>query len=135
LCRYGNVPDQEAQARATAWALDNESKGWAVAPCNDGYAYTAPVGSFLPNGFGLYDMAGNAWQWTEDCFREDWSLDDAPTDGSARMTGDCNRRHIRGGSWIYSWGPGDLTMNLRAWVGTAVVGANLGFRVARTLTP
>jgi formylglycine-generating enzyme required for sulfatase activity len=42
---------------------------------------TAPVGSFAPNRFGLYDMVGNVWEWVEDCVHP--SYNDAPTDGSA----------------------------------------------------
>jgi formylglycine-generating enzyme required for sulfatase activity len=57
----------------------------------------APVGSFTPNAFGLYDMLGNAWQWTEDCWHESYT--DAPNDGSAWLTGDCSKRVLRGGSW------------------------------------
>ena len=59
---------------------------------------TAPVGSFAPNGFGLYDMVGNVWAWTEDCYHD--SYIGAPTDGSAWTSGDCRRRIFRGGSWF-----------------------------------
>src|SRR4051812_6488726 len=41
----------------------------------DGFEYTAPVGSFPPNGYGLYDMAGNVWQWTADWYQEHGKLD------------------------------------------------------------
>jgi formylglycine-generating enzyme required for sulfatase activity len=51
----------------------------------------------LPNVFGLYDMHGNVWQWTEDCFHD--SYQDAPTDGSAWTADDCSPRVSRGGSW------------------------------------
>ncbi len=57
----------------------------------------SPVGSFSPNPFGLYDMLGDVWQWTADCWNESYL--GAPTDGSARTTGDCSRHVLRGGSW------------------------------------
>jgi formylglycine-generating enzyme required for sulfatase activity len=47
----------------------------------DGYHYTSPAGHFLPNGFGLYHMHGNAWQWVEDCCHD--SHIGAPSDRSA----------------------------------------------------
>jgi formylglycine-generating enzyme required for sulfatase activity len=58
---------------------------------------TAPVGSFAPNQFGLYDMVGNVQERTEDCWHNDYN--GAPTDGSAWTSGDCSVRVIRGGSW------------------------------------
>jgi len=57
---------------------------------------TAPVGSFAANGFGLYDMVGNVWQWTEDCYHDSYRA--APADGSAWTTGACKGRVIRGAS-------------------------------------
>lgn len=54
--------------------------------------------SFEPNAYGLYNMQGNVWEWAQDCWNP--SHDGAPTDGSARTTGDCTQRSLRGGSWI-----------------------------------
>ena len=76
--------------------------GAANANCNGcGSAWDnrsiAPVGSFRANPFGLYEMLGNVWQWTADCWNE--SLAGAPEDGKARIGGDCSKRVLRGGSW------------------------------------
>jgi formylglycine-generating enzyme required for sulfatase activity len=57
----------------------------------------SPVGSFKPNRFGLYDMLGDVWQWTDDCWNETYT--GAPDDGRPWTTGDCRRRVLRGGSW------------------------------------
>jgi formylglycine-generating enzyme required for sulfatase activity len=60
---------------------------------------TAPVGSFKPNPFGLYDTSGNVWEWVEECWHRNYS--GAPADASAWIVGgDCVRRMIRGGSWV-----------------------------------
>jgi formylglycine-generating enzyme required for sulfatase activity len=62
---------------------------------------TAPVGSFKPNPFGLYDTAGNVWEWAEECWHDNYS--GAPGDGSAWISGgNCTRRVRRGGSWFNS---------------------------------
>ncbi|MCP3676440.1 MAG: formylglycine-generating enzyme family protein [Deltaproteobacteria bacterium] len=59
---------------------------------------TAWVGSFKANRFGLYDTAGNVWEWVEDCWHDDY--DGVPKDGGAWTTGgDCGRRVLRGGPW------------------------------------
>ncbi len=62
---------------------------------------TAPVKSFKPNQFGLYDMHGNVWEWTDDCWNESYS--GAPIDGSAWTTGDCGKRVLLGGSWARNY--------------------------------
>jgi formylglycine-generating enzyme required for sulfatase activity len=114
LCRYGNFQDQKA--------------GNSGASCNDGYDHTSPVGHYAPNAFGLYDMAGNVWQWTADCWHRDYS--GAPGDGSAWANRDCYERVIRGGSWYSNpWA-------LRAAVRVSSSQDNaVGFRLARTLIP
>ena len=91
---------------------------------------TLPVGSFLPNAFGLYDMLGNVSEWVKDCWNEDYTVD-VPNDGSAWLHGKCNGRVVRGGSWE------DSEDELRS---AARTGGNLddrfytdGLRVARDL--
>ncbi|HEY5718456.1 MAG TPA: formylglycine-generating enzyme family protein, partial [Motiliproteus sp.] len=58
---------------------------------------TAPVGSFKPNPFGLYDLNGNVYEWVSDCYNDSYSQ--APNDGSSWDVGQCNYRVMRGGSW------------------------------------
>lgn len=90
---------------------------------------TAPVGSFPPNPFGLYDMAGNVLQWVEDCFYG--TYDGAPTDGSAWTKGPCEARVMRGGSWFNS--TYYLRSSQRYIVSPHIRANNAGFRVAKTL--
>ena len=82
-----------------------------------------------PNAFGLFDTAGNVWQWAQDCYHGDY--DGAPTDGSAWTSGDCSRRVVRGGSWNSS--PLNLRSAGRGGNTTFGRDGNLGFRVGRTL--
>jgi sulfatase modifying factor 1 len=90
-CAFANIADQ---------SLKNQEPEWLRAPhgCNDGHTYTAPVGKFRPNSFGLHDMIGNVMEWVEDCYNP--SYVGAPTDGRAWTSGDCKQRRLRGGSWI-----------------------------------
>ena len=97
--------------------------------CTDGHERTAPVGSFRANAWGLYDVLGNVWEWTEDCWNHDYS--GAPTDGSAWRTGDCSRRMMRGGSW--NGNPRHLRSALRSHNSAGSRSNYLGFRVARTM--
>ncbi len=91
---------------------------------------TLPVGSFAPNAFGLYDMHGNVWEWTQDCWHDNYQ--NAPDDGSAWLEkdgGDCDRRVVRGGSWYDR--PRDLRSADRDRIYADVAGSDLGFRIAR----
>ncbi len=75
--------DGAAQCRNANGADQTSQPGNAqVAPCADGFTYTSPVGRFVENGFRLHDMAGNAWQWLEDCYVDNYR--GAPNDGAAR---------------------------------------------------
>jgi formylglycine-generating enzyme len=90
-CANANVADQSAA---------QQYPGWSVFGCSDGWVNTAPVGKFKANAFGLNDMLGNVFQWTQDCWKADYAR--APVDGSARSDGDCAERELRGGSWFSS---------------------------------
>ena len=99
-------------------------------PCDDGYEFTAPVGSFAPNAFGLCDVLGNVSEWTEDCH----TYGGAPTNEGARQSGTCVVHVLRGGAW--SRGPGVPPLRFPVHVGGG--GSDfrfdfMGFRVARTL--
>jgi formylglycine-generating enzyme required for sulfatase activity len=91
---------------------------------------TAPVDSFKPNAFGLHDMAGNVWQWVEDC---KGSYKSAPSDGSVNTTDGCSSRVLRGGSWDF--GPQYLRAAQRLQNDPGYRNINIGFRLARTLNP
>jgi formylglycine-generating enzyme required for sulfatase activity len=90
---------------------------------------TVPVDSFAPNPWGLYQVHGNVWSWTEDCSHTSYS--GAPMDGTAWTFGDCSRHVLRGGSWGSV--PSVLRSAGRDTLATGIRDVNLGFRVGRTL--
>ena len=92
---------------------------------------TLPVKSFQPNPWGLYQAHGNLWEWTEDCWHDNYY--GAPSDGSAWTSGDCRRRVLRGGSWYI--GPRALRSACRDFGRSWIKSRFRGFRVARTLEP
>jgi formylglycine-generating enzyme required for sulfatase activity len=106
-CRYANADD-------------------AAFGCSDGFKNTAPVGRFQPNALGLHDMLGNVWEWTGDCWNT--SYNGAPTNGEARLSGECSRRSVRGGSWGSSSGDVRSAGRTRGPPGFRNF---VGFRVAR----
>ena len=121
-CGFANTADMTAQAQI------HGASSWTIHNCTDGFAYTAPVGSFKPNVFKLNDMLGNLWEWTEDSYHD--SYKDAPADGIV-WQGDGARRMLRGGSW------NNGALNVRSAVrdsnNPALRFSIFGFRLARTL--
>jgi formylglycine-generating enzyme required for sulfatase activity len=90
---------------------------------------TAPVGSFQANPLRLYDMLGNVWEWTADCWNANYT--GAPTDGSAWITGNCSKRVARGGSWDNE--PWSVRSATRSGFDIDDRGNYIGFRVVRNL--
>jgi len=81
-----------------------------------------PVDAYMPNKFGLYQVHGNGWEWTEDYTQ------DTPADGSPWLEGDCTKRMVRGGPW--NWSANMLRSGYRYGV---YAGSGYGFRIVRTL--
>ena len=115
LCEYGNSSDLAAKTTDANWTGIN---------CNDGYATTAPVGSLKPNALGLFDMHGNVWEWTADCWHPQYS---ARPVTSAEA---CNSRVLRGGSWASD--AAALRTAARGWERQDRSKNSIGFRVARS---
>jgi formylglycine-generating enzyme required for sulfatase activity len=88
-----------ARAGSTAdyWWGDAAGTGHANCRGCGGDGRASPVGSYAPNGFGLYDVAGNIAEWVEDCWNDTYA--GAPRDGAAKETGFCKQRVVRGGSF------------------------------------
>lgn len=106
----GNIADR------VAWFVGNNSQ-------------TMKVAQKAQNAWGLYDMSGNVWEWTQDCWHGDYQ--DAPANGSSRESNNCRKRVIRGGSWS-----SDLASLRAANRYYDSIGYRLeyvGFRIARTL--
>ena len=80
-CRFANLSDQR-RADAHNGGVSDPAKFFA---CDDGHLFTAPVASYRPNGWGLFDMLGNVWEWTTDC-----------------VVAGCQSVFDRGGSWTNS---------------------------------
>ena len=130
-CAYANVLDQKALVSLKA---KNYAITWDGFACDgpDHYEFTAPVGQFQPNAFGLHDMLGNVWEWVADCYHDNYS--EAPEGKAAWMDGmECasGRRVLRGGSWSNL--PDFVRAADRNWNNPGNWGSYVGFRLAQDL--
>ncbi len=94
--------------------------------CIDGAMFTATVGTYKANPNGLFDMIGNAWEWTADCASDDYT--DTPTDGSALKVPRCASHTLRGHSWTDA--PGPVRIETRYALPVGARQSMVGFRVA-----
>ena len=90
--------------------------------------FALPVDTFGANDFGLHVMFGNAAEWVADCYNA--SYDGAPTDGTAWLEGNCDRRIPRGGAWYTFW---NELAAYRPATDPDIRDNGIGFRVARDL--
>ncbi|THB64013.1 MAG: formylglycine-generating enzyme family protein [Desulfovibrio sp.] len=117
-CEHANVGDAQSQ--------EAEIEVRAPFHCNDGYAVSAPVGSFQPNNFGLYDMMGNVWEWTWD-MHGDYHLVMNQMSNPLNLEGYGVNRAIRGGSWASS--PDKVRCAYHGGAGPDRKEKTLGFRL------
>ena len=123
-CRYANGADRTLRNKDR-----HQDWEWKITACDDGYHRTSPAGSYEENGYGLHDVLGNVWEWTQDCESEDY--EGVPSDGSSWEREACDRRVIRGGSWSDT--SDVLRSGNRGWANTDHRDYTLGVRVARTI--
>ncbi len=123
LVRVGNVADETAKSKLTNY----QSTSYLAA--RDGHVFTAPVGSYAANAWGLYDMHGNVYEWCQDWYGADYYGNSAGTDPTGPSSG--SSRVLRGGSWGGS--PRDCRSALRDWDAPTYRHLGLGFRVVCAL--
>ncbi|GAB2175712.1 hypothetical protein DLREEDagr8_12700 [Dongia sp. agr-C8] len=120
-CSYANGADQTYKKRVP------DDPGFI--DCSDGYKNTAPVGTFKPNAWGLYDMLGNAFEYTLDCMNTGY--DGSDHKGAAAGGGACGKYVIRGASWGRP--PNDIRSAKRVGMAPDLRGVTNGIRLVREL--
>ena len=132
--QYRLLTEAEWEYAARAGTTTPYSFGEGIDDSMANYAAdkTVPVGSYKPNGFGLYDMHGNAWEWVQDCYAG--SYRGAPGNGGAVSPPGCEWRIIRGGGWNTAT-PENMRAAFRFKRVPGTGRDNVGLRVARSLGP
>ncbi len=128
ICEYANISDITAEQRAQQDFGATYIGTTGITKCDDQSGYASIVGMYTPNAFGVYDLIGNINEYVQDCNNSNYYK--APTDGSAWLTGDCERRVLRGGAWHW----GEFSSSQRSAMPTNFSGVLEGFRLAQDLS-
>ncbi|MFG0295621.1 MAG: SUMF1/EgtB/PvdO family nonheme iron enzyme [Maioricimonas sp. JB045] len=110
-------------------ALDDKLPALLGETWDDGHAFTAAVGQYRPNAFGLFDMHGNVWEWCQDAYVRDFYASSPTNDPKAPTTGDFHV--VRGGSWAMK--PQNARCSDRSAMRTGERNLLVGFRIVEVL--